>query len=99
MRGQLFCKKFKLLSKLKTRLSVTLTICNRWRNLDAWVANADIRLRDGWVWSVDCLRVVGDLLQVSIRSQHILLFAGDGWCNNCSSIVVGDTSIADSNYG
>jgi hypothetical protein len=29
MRGQLFCKKFKLLSKLKTRLSVTLTICNR----------------------------------------------------------------------
>lgn len=60
----------------------------------SWVADADIRLRDRGVWRVDGLRVVRNLLQVSIRSQHVLLFASDGWGDDGGTVVVGDSSLS-----
>lgn len=65
-------------------------------NLNSWVGDANIRLRDGRVWGVDGFRVVRDLLQVSVRSDDVLLLAGDCWCDDGRSVVVGDPCIADS---
>ena len=76
----------------------------RWKftvigDLVSWVADADIGLRNGWVWSVNRFRVVWNLLQVSVRSQHILLFAGDCWCNNRLTIIVSNASVAHGDDG
>jgi hypothetical protein len=68
-------------------------------DLDAWVADADVGLGDARVWRVDGLRVVRDLLQVAVRSQHVLVLTGDGWSNDGGSIVVGNAGISDGDGG
>lgn len=64
-------------------------------NLNSWVWYADIRLWYRRIWSINCLRVVRDLLQISIRSDDVLLFAGDRWSDDGSSVVIGDSSVTD----
>lgn len=80
-------------------LTVSNWRCGNVSNLDAWVANANVGFWDAWVWRVDGLRVVRNLLQVSVRSQHVLLLAGDGRSDNGLSVVVSNSSIAHGNCG
>lgn len=68
-------------------------------DLDSGVADADIRLGDRGVWSVDGLRLVRDLLQVAVRSQHVLRLAGVGRGDDGSAIIVGNSGIADGDDG
>lgn len=64
-------------------------------DLISWVWDAHIRLWNRWVRRVDGLWVVRNLLQVAVRSQDILLLAGDGWSDDGCAIVVGNSSGGD----
>lgn len=63
-------------------------------DLISWVRHTHIWFVDWWVWCLNRLWVVWNLLQVAIWSQHILLFACNCWCDDRGAIVVGDSCIA-----
>lgn len=93
------CQQINLESNARQSCSVNITIGNWLVDCDSWVADADIRLRHRRVWCFDVLRMIRDLLQVSVRSQDVLMFADSGWRDNRLTVVVGNAGIAHSNDG
>lgn len=64
-----------------------LDLISRVRHTNIWFV-------DRWVWCLNRLWVVCNLVRVVVWSQHILLFACNCWCDDRGAIVVGDSCIA-----
>lgn len=57
-------------------------------NSQSWVWDADVRFWDGRVWGINCLWVCWHLSQVSVGSQHILVFWCDCWSDDGTTSVI-----------